>query len=331
MVRIGLIESPLPFAAFISTMKTDNPSVRLAACSWRRAREQDHQIGIFGATGPDFLAVDDVAVIAVAPGKGLQRGGVGAAGRFGHAERLQPQFAAGDLRQPFCLLLVVAVPQQRAHGVHLGVAAAAIAAGALDLLEDGGCGGQFQPGAAIFFGDQHREISGPRQCIDERAGIGHLAIELAPVFAGELGAQFGDGVANVGKLIRFCCGHRNSAGRSRARMVAVQNAQRVSKAPSLLKTSTEATPIDPDIFRVLARAMSSLPSAGERKLTLISTVTPIRPEGKPEVTAIPAAWSASAATRHENDRRTAADRPGAPGRLRHGPAQRRRCENRRRG
>ena len=78
-------------------------------------------------------------------------------------------------------------------------------------------------------------------------------------------------------------------------MVAVQNAQRVSKAPSLLKTSTEATPIDPDIFRVLARAISSLPSAGERKLTLISTVTQIRPKGKPEVTAIPAAWSASAA------------------------------------
>ena len=72
-------------------------------------------------------------------------------------------------------------------------------------------------------------------------------------------------------------------------MVAVQKAQRVSEASFLLKTSTVATPIEPDIFRVLARATSSLPSAGARKLTLISTVTPIRPAGRPEVTAIPAA------------------------------------------
>ena len=72
-------------------------------------------------------------------------------------------------------------------------------------------------------------------------------------------------------------------------MVAVQNAQRVSEASFLLKTSTVATPIEPDIFRVLARAINSFPSAGERKLTLISTVTPIRPFGSAEVTAIPAA------------------------------------------
>jgi hypothetical protein len=57
-------------------------------------------------------------------------------------------------------------------------------------------------------------------------------------------------------------------------MVAVQNAQRVSDAPLLEKTSTVATPIEPDIFRVLARAINSLPSAGARKLTLISTVNP---------------------------------------------------------
>src|SRR6267378_1774112 len=62
--------------------------------------------------------------------------------------------------------------------------------------------------AAIFFGDQHREISGLGQCIDERAGIGHLAIERAPVFAGELGAEFGDGVADIGIFVLlFLCGH----------------------------------------------------------------------------------------------------------------------------
>src|SRR6476620_5941232 len=82
--------------------------------------------------------------------KGLQRRGVGAAGRLGDAERLQPQFAAGDLRQILCLLLVVAVPQHGAHGVHLGVAGASIAAGAVDFLEDRGGGGYLQTGAAVL-------------------------------------------------------------------------------------------------------------------------------------------------------------------------------------
>jgi hypothetical protein len=106
----------------------------------RGPRQQDHQVGIFGAAGPDLLTIDDVAVVAVALGKSFQRGGIGAAGRLGDAECLQPQFAAGDFRQPFRLLLVAAVPQQRTHGVHLGVAAAAIASGALDLFKDRGRG-----------------------------------------------------------------------------------------------------------------------------------------------------------------------------------------------
>ena len=66
-----------------------------------------------------------------------------------------------------------------------------------------------------------------------------------------------------------------------ARIVAVPNAQSVSDFSLLENTSTVATPIEPDIFRVLARAMSSMPSAGLRKLTLISTVTPILPLGRP--------------------------------------------------
>jgi hypothetical protein len=41
-----------------------------------------------------------------------------------------------------------------------------------------------------------------------------------------------------------------------ARIVAAQNAQRVSELSLLEKTSTVATPIDPDTFRVLARAIS---------------------------------------------------------------------------
>ena len=100
--------------------------------------------------------------------------------------------------------------------------AAAVASGALDLFEDRGRGGQFQSGAAIFFGDQDREIAGGGQRIDECAGIGHLAVELAPVFAGELRAEFGDGVADVGMVVLMVVlflvlGHRNSAGQSRRR------------------------------------------------------------------------------------------------------------------
>jgi hypothetical protein len=74
-----------------------------------------------------------------------------------------------------------------------------------------------------------------------------------------------------------------------ARIVAVPKAQSVSALSFLENTSTVATPIEPDIFSVLARAISSVPSAGLRKLTLISTVTPILPLGRAEVTAIPAA------------------------------------------
>ena len=126
----------------------------------RGARQQQHQVGMFGAAGPDLLAVDDVIVIAVALREGLQRGGIGAAGRLGDAEGLQPQFAGGDLRQILGLLLLAAVPQQGAHDVHLGMAGGAIAAGALDFLEDRGGGRQRQAGAAIFLGDQRREIAG---------------------------------------------------------------------------------------------------------------------------------------------------------------------------
>lgn len=51
---------------------------------------------------------------------------------LGHAERLQPQLAGLDLRPPFRLLLLAAVPQRRAHRIRLGMAAAAVAAGAPD-------------------------------------------------------------------------------------------------------------------------------------------------------------------------------------------------------
>ena len=201
MVRIGRISSPLFLASRMSTMNTERPSVRFLTCVLRRGpRQQQHQVGMLGAAGPDLLAVDDVAGVAVLAREGLQRGRVGAAGRLGDAEGLQAQFAARDLRQIFCLLLVAAVPQHRAHRVHLGVAAAAVAARTLDLFEDRRRRRKLQARAAIFLGDQHREIAGLCQRVDERLGVGHLAIELAPIFAGKLRAQLCDGFADVGVI-----------------------------------------------------------------------------------------------------------------------------------
>src|SRR6185312_8673775 len=98
-------------------------------------------------------------------------------------------------------LLGAAVPQQCAHGVHLGVAAAAVAARALDLFQDRGRCREFQTRPAILLRDQHREIAGLRQRIDEGRWIGHLAVELAPIFAGELCAELYDLLADIGIFV----------------------------------------------------------------------------------------------------------------------------------
>ena len=100
-------------------------------------------------------------------------------------------------RQQLLLLVLAAVPQHRAHGVHLGVAGAGVAAGAVHFLEDGGACADLQPRAAIFLRDQHAEIAGLGQRLHELGRVGHLAVELAPVFARKALAQLGDGVADV--------------------------------------------------------------------------------------------------------------------------------------
>jgi hypothetical protein len=79
----------------------------------RRAREQDHQIGVRCPRGPDLLAVDAVALRG-ALGAGLDRRGVRPGAGLGDAEGLQAQLARGDLRQPALALGLGAVAQQRA-------------------------------------------------------------------------------------------------------------------------------------------------------------------------------------------------------------------------
>ena len=137
----------------------------------RRAREQQHQVGVQHAAGPHLLAVDDVAVVALLVGAGLELGGVGAGGGLGDAERLQSQLARGDARQVLLLLGGVAVPQHRAHRVHLRMAGGRVAARLVDGLEDSAAGRQRQARPAVLLGDQRAQVAGLGQRIDERGRI----------------------------------------------------------------------------------------------------------------------------------------------------------------
>ncbi len=91
------------------------------------AGEQDHQLGMLQARGPDLLAVDDVAV-AFLDRDGLDLGGVGAGAGLGDAHGLQAQLAGRDFRKVSLFLFCRAMPEQGVHVVHLAVAAAGVAA-----------------------------------------------------------------------------------------------------------------------------------------------------------------------------------------------------------
>src|SRR3546814_7005249 len=95
-------------------------------------------------------------------GAGQETQGIGAAGRLGDAEGLQAQLTLGDARQIALLLRLASVPQQGAHGVHLRVAGGAVAAGLLDLLQNGADRGQRQAAAAVLFGNQRGDRAGTR-------------------------------------------------------------------------------------------------------------------------------------------------------------------------
>lgn len=107
-------------------------------------------------------------MVALATG-GAQCGGVGAAGRLGDAEGLQPELAGGDLRQVALLLVLGAVAQHRAHDIHLGVAGGAVAALALDF-HDHRRRRERQAGAAVFLGDQRREEAAFREPVTNSVG-----------------------------------------------------------------------------------------------------------------------------------------------------------------
>ena len=102
----------------------------------------------------------------------------------------------------YCLLLGVgAVPEDRAHHVHLGVAGAGVAAGGVDLLEDHARRRQREPGAAVLLGDQRGQPALLGQRGDELLRVA-VGLEPAPVLAGEPRAQLAHGGADLVQLGR---------------------------------------------------------------------------------------------------------------------------------
>src|SRR5439155_5082655 len=70
-------------------------------------------------------------------------------------------------------------------------------AGPVDLLQDHGTLANPQPGAAVRFRDEAAKVARFSQRAHERVGIGAIAVDPPPVFAGILAAQGPHGFADV--------------------------------------------------------------------------------------------------------------------------------------
>jgi hypothetical protein len=156
----------------------------------RRARQQQHHVGLLGAGDEHLATVDDVPVAPPHGGR-LELGRVGAGVGLGDPEGLQPQLAGGDLRQVRLLLGGAAVPQHRAHGVHLGVAGRGAAAVGVNRLEDQPALAGAEAGAPVLLGNEAGEVAGLGQLVDELLGILAPGIEVPPVLAGIALADLG--------------------------------------------------------------------------------------------------------------------------------------------
>ena len=123
IMRSGRTSSPLQ-AADVDEEDAEPVRPPLHLVHRGGARQQQHQVGLEHAGDEHLLAVDHVAV-ALAHGRGLELGRVGAGVGLGDAEGLEAQLAAWRSSGRYWLLLRLgAVPQHRAHDVHLRVAGA---------------------------------------------------------------------------------------------------------------------------------------------------------------------------------------------------------------
>ena len=105
--------------------------------------------------------------------------------------------AGGDVRQVFSLLLVAAVFQDRGHRIHLRMARSAVAARAIDFLEDDAAFHNAKTRTAVFFGDQAGEPAGVGHGLDEALGIGPLLFALRPIFRTKTGAELAHGRSDL--------------------------------------------------------------------------------------------------------------------------------------
>ena len=181
----------------------------------RGARHQQHQVGLLDARDENLLAVDHVAV-AFALGAGFEPRGIRAGIRLRDGKCLQPQFALGDGWQVAAFLFIAAVPQHCAHGVHLGMAGAGVAAGVIDLFENDAGLGDAQARPAILFRNQRGEIAALREGRDKLLGVAFFLVHGAPVWIGKIFAEaanrLADGLAIFAGWWAGVCFHLLSFG-----------------------------------------------------------------------------------------------------------------------
>ena len=69
------------------------------------------------------------------------------------------------------------------------------------LLEDRARGPDRQTGAAVLLGDERSEEARLGERGDELVRVALALVELAPVLAGEAGADLADGLADLGQVL----------------------------------------------------------------------------------------------------------------------------------
>jgi hypothetical protein len=151
---------------------------------------------VLEAGGPDLLAVDAPGAVVLPLGPGADGQRVRTRVRLGDAEGLQAQLAARDPREVALLLLVRAVPQHRAHRVHLGVAGAGVAALVVDLLQDDRRVADAQAAAAVLRRDQGGQPAAFGEGADELLRVRLPGVDLAPVLAREPAAEIRHALAD---------------------------------------------------------------------------------------------------------------------------------------
>src|SRR5579862_7768794 len=161
-----------------------------------RPREQDHEVRMLHAGDPHLLTIHDVA-LALLRGEGPDRRRVRPRSGLGHRHRLQAQLSLRDLRKVPALLLLGAVPDERAHVVHLPMARARVAAAAIDFLHHHGGFRKAEPRTSVFLRNQRREPSGARERGDEFLWIAAAFVDLAEIRRGKLRAQVAHSLADV--------------------------------------------------------------------------------------------------------------------------------------